>query len=291
MDNTYQILTDATADLSGEVLAQIPNVDIIPMKVEIGGKEYTYSPTGDLSLKEFYQLQRDGQFASTSQINPTVYNDYFEKYLKEGKDILYLCFTSGLSGTVQVAYLCMDELRSKYPERKLICIDTLCAAVGEGFLVREAAKKQMAGASIDELADWTRENRLKVCHWFYVDTFEHLLHGGRVSATSAALGSTLQIKPLLHVDEQGSLQVKSKPRGRKKAMSLQIEKMEQGWQPELGKLVIIGHGDDEESANILKQKVASKFPEAEIYLQEIGPIIGAHTGPNMVALIYWGNNR
>ena len=289
--NTYQIFTDATADLTSELMIGLPCVEIIPMQVEIGGREYTYGPGGTITSGDFYSLQRAGNFASTSQINPTVYFEKFEPYLRRSTDILYLSFSSGLSGTFQSANLCAEELRQQYPERKIICIDTLGASVGEGFLVREAAKMQQAGLSIDELADWVTVNRLRVCHWFTVDTFTYLRHGGRVSASAAVLGSALQIKPLLHVDEDGHLQPQEKPRGRKNAIAAQLVRMEQGWQPELGRSVLIGHCDDLEAAKVLQGRIMERFPDAEIYIADIGPVIGAHSGPGTLALFYWGNNR
>lgn len=288
---TYQIFTDATADLSEQMMKGLPPVEIIPMQVELGGCEYTYGPNGNITVAEFYALQREGKFATTSQINPTVYFQTFEPCLRKEMDILYLCFSSGMSGTIQSARLCIEELKEHYPERRILCIDTLCASVGEGFLVREAARKQAEGYDLDELADWVVENRLKVCHWFTVDIFEHLRHGGRVSATAATVGTLLSIKPLLHVDEQGKLAVMEKPRGRRKAIASKMTRMQQGWEPEIGNLVIIGHGDCPEEAELLRHAVEKKFPEAEIYLAEIGPIIGAHTGPGMLAVIYWGDTR
>lgn len=291
MMNTYQIFTDATADLTAKLMIGLPCVEIIPMQVEIGGREYTYGPGGTITSGEFYSLQRAENFASTSQINPTVYFEKFEPYLRRGTDIVYLSFSSGLSGTFQSANLCVEELRQQYPERKIICLDTLGASVGEGFLVREAAKMQQAGLSIDELADWVTVNRLRVCHWFTVDTFTHLRHGGRVSASAAVLGSALQIKPLLHVDEDGHLQPQEKPRGRKNAIAAQLARMEQGWRPELGRSVLIGHCDDLEAAEILCGRINERFPDAEVEIADIGPVIGAHTGPGTLALFYWGNNR
>lgn len=147
------------------------------------------------------------------------------------------------------------------------------------------------GLTIEELAAWVEENSLKVCHWFTVDVFDHLKHDGRVSATSAVVGTMLQIKPLLHVDNEGRLGVVEKPRGRKRAIAAQIARMDAGWLPEMGKLVVIGHGDDPEAAEQLKTAVLSTHPEAEVYVVPIDPIIGAHTGPGMLALIYWGTNR
>ena len=287
----YQIFTDATADCNDDMLIGLPSVEIIPMEVEIGGHTYTYGPNGDISVQTFYQMQRAGNFATTSQINPETYFQYFEPCLRAGKDILYLCFSSGMSGTIQSAKICSEELKAEYPDRTILCIDTLCASVGEGFLVREAARKQAEGLSLEALALWVTAHRLQVCHWFTVDVFDHLRHGGRVSSATAVVGTVLQIKPLLHVDDQGKLAVVEKPRGRKRAISTQIARMEQGWTPEVGTLVAIGHGDCPDGAQQLKETILSRFPDAEIVTVDIGPIIGAHTGPGMLAVIYWGSNR
>ncbi len=287
----YQLFTDATADISVDMMAEMPEARVIPMNVEIGGREYIYGPGGTITAKEFYRLQREGSFATTSQVPPPTYFKFFEPCLREGKDILYLCFSSGMSGTYQSALLVADGLKKEYPERKIICLDTLCASVGEGFFVREAAQRQSEGFTLEELVEWAENHRFKVCHWFTVDTFDHLRHGGRVSPAAAAVGTVLQIKPLLHVDDEGCLQVTGKPRGRKRAISMQLSKMEQGWTPEVGKRVLIGHGDTPETAEVLRKEISDKFPEAEISITDIGPIIGAHTGSGMLAVIYWGSNR
>ena len=291
MIGNYQIFTDATADLSLELMAGLPAIEIIPMQVEIGGTEYTCGSPGGITAEEFYLLQKTGHFAATSQINPTVYFQCFEPWLRNGTDILYLCFSSGLSGTYQSAILTVEELKQEYPERKILCIDTLGASVGEGFLVREAARMQSEGLTIEELADWVMNYRLNICHWFTVDTFTHLRHGGRVSSAAAVMGTALQIKPLLHVDHLGKLQAVEKPRGRKKALASLLTRMEQGWMPELGKSVLIAHGDDLDGALILKELILGRFPDADILIGEVGPIIGAHTGPGTLTLFYWGNNR
>lgn len=288
---SYQIYSDATADTCPSMLEGLPRAEIIPMEVMLGDRPYTYGPGGNLTVEQFYAEQRAGKFASTSQINPLVYRKAFEKSLKAGLDIIYLCFSSGLSGTIERARQCMRELAEEYPERKLICVDTLCASVGEGFLLCEALKKQAEGLSIEELEKWVKENRLRVCHWFTVDTFDHLRHGGRVSGAVAMIGTALQIKPLLHVDDTGHLQVMGKPRGRRKAIETQLSLMRQGWTPELGKMVAIGHGDCPADAELLRETMAQNFPEAQIHIAPIGPIIGAHTGPDMLAILYWGNNR
>lgn len=288
---SYQIFTDATADHNSLMFSDGLPIEIIPMRVEIGGREFIYGPQGNISVEEFYDLQKQGNYAITSQINPMEYIQAFELYLEQGKDILYLCFSSGLSGTYQTACFCAKELDKKYPKQKIICIDTLCASVGQGFLIKEALQKQKEGLSINELATWVMEHRLEICHWFTVDKFDYLRHGGRVSATAAAVGTKLQIKPLLHVDNEGRLVVAQKPHGRKQAMKALISHMKDGWNPEISKNVVIGHGSCLDRAKQLQEEVLFNFPDAKIDIADIGPIIGAHTGPGMLALIYWGNNR
>lgn len=287
----YQIFTDATADCSPQWIQLLPSIGVIPMRVEIGGREYTYGPDGTIAVEDFYILQKAGNYANTSQISPIHYFRAFEPVLRSGSDILYLCFSSGMSGTFQSAQACAEDLREKYPERTILCLDTLCASVGEGFLVCEAAQRQAEGYALEELADWVTQHRLEVCHWFTVDVFDHLRRGGRVSAGAAVLGTALQIKPLLHVNLDGELAVVEKPRGRKQAIKAQLAQMERGWMPEMGKTVVVGHGACPDGAQTLREAVRERFPEAEVFTADIGPIIGAHTGPGMLALIYWGNTR
>ena len=291
MSMTYQIITDATADLNGELLAGLPEVKIIPMNVQVNGREYLFGPGGNIECDEFYSYLRNGQFASTSQINPATYREYFEAILRAEKDLLYLCFSSGMSKTIQSAQMAIAELKKEYPDRTILCLDTLCAAVGEGLFVMEAARKQSQGMDIHSLYNWLEEHRLNLCHWVTVDTFDHLKHGGRVSATSAAMGTLLGIKPLIHVDENGKLVAMGKPRGKKKALEALLSNMEKGWLPEISNQVIIGHGDSPEVAKELRDMVAARFPEAEIYIAPIGPVIGAHAGPGVMTVFFWGNNH
>ena len=287
----YQIFTDATADFNEEMLWGLPNLEVIPMEVLVAGGVYTYGPKGNLTVRQFYNMQKEGAFATTSQISPEKYRDCFEPYLKAGQDVLYLGFSSGMSGTMNSAFICKQELEEEYPERKIICIDTLCGSVGLGLLVVEALRRQSQEMDIEELAMWASVNCLDVCHWFTVDTFEHLKHGGRVSNVAAVAGNVLNIKPILHVDEEGKLKVAEKPRGHKAALKSILSKMQAGWKPETGNLVIIGHGDCPERAKECKEKILEQYPYADVHIADIGPVIGAHTGPGMMAVIYWGNNR
>lgn len=287
----YRIFTDATADHSPEMMARFPEVTVLPMEVILNGKSRIYGPGGDLEVAEFYAALRKGATASTTQIRPDVYFKHFTPCLEAGEDILYLCFTSGMSGTYQTAQMCAEELRESFPERIIRCVDTLCASVGEGFLVREAVRKKAEGMGLDELGDWVEANRLSVCHWFTVDTLEFLRRGGRISTAAAVVGTALQIKPMLHVSEEGKLEVAEKLRGGRRAMSAQLARMKKGWEPSMGKLVVIGHGDSPEKAEELKTLVQESFPDSEIQTAPIGPVIGTHTGPDMLALIFWGSER
>lgn len=287
----YQLITDATADFSPELLKDIPELEIIPMEVILDGQPRQYGPGGDLSVEEFYQALRQGQYGSTSQINPNAYMQCFEKYLEQGTDILYLCFSSGLSATYQNACACAEELKEKYPERNIQCIDTLAACAGQALLVYDAAKKWQNGDSMEELADWILKNRLSICHWFTVDTLEYLKKGGRIGTATAAVGEILQIKPLLHVDSEGHLVLAGKPRGRRQALSEKMRCFDGGWDPALGRNIFIAHGDCYADAVKLKEEIEAKHIEAECKIVPVGPIIGMHTGPGMVACCFWGTKR
>ena len=287
----YVITTDATADLSSEMVKNSTPIKILPMQLQIGGNGYFYGLPDALTAEQFYTLQRDGNYASTSQISPGMYCEYWEPYLEHGEDILYLCFSSGMSGTQMSAQIAAEELMEHYPQRKILIVDTLAGSVGEGLLVYEAARKQSEGMELEELWGWLLAHRMEACHRFTVDQFDHLQHGGRVGAAAAAVGTMLQIKPMLRVDELGKLVVIQKPRGRKKAISALISQMDAGWLPEISRTVIVGHGGNPEIAQALYDNAAKRFPDADIHIAEIGPIIGAHTGPDMLALTYWGSNR
>ncbi len=288
----YCIITDATADLCPEIMEGLPEVAVVPMEITVDETPYTYGPGGNIAIDQFYEKLHHGAFASTSQVNPSTYEAFFTPFLEAGKDILYLCFTSGMSGMYQSACLCMEQLRKQYPERQLFCIDTLCAAIGEGFLVREAARKQMEGFTLEELVHWVTEQQKNVCQWFTVDTFEHLRHGGRISSAAAIVGTALQIKPLLHVSENGQLEVMDKKiRGTKRAISALLQRMKKGWNPEPCRRVIVGHGDCLETAEMLASEIQLQFPTAEIKIAPIGPVIGSHTGPGILAVVFWGTER
>ena len=215
----YLIVSDATADLPQSIVDEY-DIRIIPMSFSFGGKEYDqYPDEREMSLDAFYEGLDGGTEVSTSQITPQRYHEFLEPLLKEVHDILYICFTSGLSGTYNASVVAFEELKEKYPERRLITIDSLCASVGEGLLVYLAALKKAAGAGFDELRKYIENTRTKVCHWFMVKDLNQLKKGGRISPLAAALGTTLGIIPVISTDRAGALTVITKVHGLKKALA------------------------------------------------------------------------
>ena len=289
--SSYKIITDATVDMSPQLEKEL-DIHIIPMEVEVDGSPYTFAPSeGNLSSKAFFTAMREGKKASTSQINPEVYLNCFQTYLSAGMDILYICFSSGLSSTIQSAQIAMKEMAEKFPERKILCVDSLCASAGEGLFVYTAVQKKKAGMGLMELHQWLENNKLHLCHWFTVDDLQHLRRGGRVSATTAIVGTALQIKPVLHVDNEGHLINMAKVRGRKKSLSALADHLKETWTPEIDDTIFISQGDCPEDAQYVADCVRKFAPDANITIFEMGPIIGAHAGPGVVALFFWGSAR
>lgn len=288
---SYQIVTDATCDLTPPLLAGLPPLTVVPMPVNIDGVPHFFGPGGDLEVDSFYGILRNGSFGSTSMINPATYMEIFEPILQRGEDLVYLCFSSGLSGTYQGALLCMEELREKYPQRTLCYVDTLSASIGEGQLILNALRQQQSGLSLEDLVEWVEAYRLRLCHLFMVDTFEHLRRGGRVSAAVAVAGTALQIKPMLFVNDKGLLEVSDKPRGRKRATQRLLDQFASLYDPQVDGTVFVGHGDCLEEAQALKEAVLSLHPETTVHISPVGPVIGSHTGPGILALTFFGKTR
>lgn len=292
MEN-YCLLTDATAELTPE-LAQELDVGVIPMPMDIDGVPYQFQFYNEkMTVSDFYNQLRAGKFAHTSQVNEAVYLEVFEQYLKDGKDIIYCCFSSGMSSTYNAACRCMEQLREKYPERRLVCIDSLCASAGLGLLVFSAAERKKAGMSMEELEKWVLEHRQCVCHCFKVDELEHLRRGGRISAATAIVGSALQIKPILVVDTEGKLQPIAKARGRKRALAYLLDAVKKNLlDNEDSQTLFIGHADSLAEANELKDAVYRECPHIKrIIIVPLGPIVGAHVGPGMIDILFYGKDR
>lgn len=287
----FVIVTDSCCDLT-DALAKEEELSVIPMVLNISGNEYhNYLDEREISSKDFYARLRSGENASTSAVNMDVFTGVFEDILKQDKDVLYLGFSSGLSSTYHVSTLVADELSKKYPDSKIYCVDTLAASMGEGLLVYLSALQKQAGKSIEEVRDFAENNKLKLCHWFTVDDLNHLKRGGRVSATTAFVGSLLNIKPILHVDDEGHLINVGKVRGRKMSIETIFENMKKSAINPSEQIIFISHGDCEEDALTLKKMVEKEFHPKEIHINTIGPVIGAHSGPGTLALFFLGTHR
>lgn len=287
----YVIITDSCCDLSEE-LAQSAGVTVIPMVFTIDGEEHrNYLDGREMPYKDFYSRLRAGAAASTSTLNMDTFISVFEEQLRQDRDILYLGFSSGLSGTYHVSTLAAEELAAKYPENKIFCVDTLCASMGEGLLVYLAAMKKRDGAAIEEVCDFAEQNKLHLCHWFTVDDLNHLKRGGRISATTAFVGSLLNIKPILHVDDEGHLINIGKARGRRASVESLFAHMKETALDPSGQTVFISHGDCENDALVLKDMVIKELHPKEVQINAIGPVIGAHSGPGTLALFFLGEKR
>ena len=284
----YIITVNSTVDKGKEWLEE-RNVPVIPLKYTIDGQEYT--DMYGLSDKEFFQKLREGKMSVTSQINPEEAKEMLEPYVKEGKDVLHLAFSSALSGTCNSMKIAAEELQEEYPEAKVIVVDTLCACMGEAMLLYYALKQKEAGKTIEEVAQWVEENKLHVCHNVTVDDLFYLHRGGRVSKTAAVLGTMVKVKPIIHMDDNGALQVIGKERGRKKSLHKIVDmavERSKGWDNEI---IMITHGDCLEDAEYVAKLVREKMGVENVFIHNIGTVIGSHTGPGVVATFCMGNKR
>ena len=280
----YVLITDSSADLSQEMVQEL-GVTVLPLSFTIQGKTYrNYPDNREMDLPLFYDMLRAGELATTSAVNVAEYTQAVEPILQEGKDVLILAFSSGLSSTYQASVLAAGELREKYPDRKIYTVDTLCASLGQGLLVYLAAQEQRKGKSIEEVRDWAEETKLHLCHQFTVDDLHFLKRGGRISATTAVVGSMLQIKPVLHVDNEGHLINIGKARGRQASLKALVDKMEKTVTEEGRKTVFISHGDCRKDAVTVADMVRERFGTQDIRINFVGPVIGAHSGPGTLAL-------
>ncbi len=286
--NDYVVTVNSTVDVPKEWLEE-RKVPFIPLKYTIDGE--TYTDMLGLSSKEFFQKLREGKMSVTSQINASEAKEALEPFLKEGKDILHLAFSSGLSGTYNSMRLAAEELQEEYPERKIIVVDTLCACMGEALLLYYVLKRKKEGKTIEEAAQWAEENKLHVCHNVTIDDLNHLYRGGRVSKTAAVFGTMVQVKPMIHMDNEGKLQVIGKERGRKKSLGKIVDRaveQAEGWENDI---IMITHGDCIEDAQYVAKQVREKMGIHNILINNIGTVIGSHTGPGVVAVFCMGDKR
>lgn len=286
--SSFVIGTCSTSDLP-EPYVQKNNVLILKYTFMIDHHEYK---DGDMDTKTFFDLERDGHLPSTSQLTPAEISEFFEGVLGAGHDLLYIAFSSGLSGSCNNLNLVAQEMRAKYPERTIYVVDSLCASLGQGLLVNYAVKMRDAGKSLDETAKWVEANKLGLNHWFTVDSLSHLRRGGRVTGAAAFVGNLLHIKPVLNVDHEGHLIPREKEKGRKRALKCLVEKMTEYIHHPEDQQIFISHGDDLEAAEKLADMIRERFPEvADIMIGPLGAVIGAHAGPGTIALFFMGKTR
>ena len=286
----YILSCCSTADLSKEYF-ESRNIHYICFHYMLGDKSYPDDLGQSVPFDEFYARMAAGEMTKTSQVNVDEFAAYFEGFLKEGKDILHGSLSSGLSGSVNSARIAAEELAEKYPENKVLVVDSLSASMGHGLLVEYALRLKAAGKTIEETAALVTQNRLKFCHYFTVDDLNHLHRGGRVSKVSAVVGGMLGIKPILNVNEEGKLIPFAKVRGRKQSLLALVENMKKKYHNDLDLPVFISHGDAPEDANFVADQIREHFGIQDIRIGTIGPVIGAHAGPGTVALFFIGKDR
>lgn len=253
----------------------------------------TYNAENSLPYQEFYKKMREGCMPTTSQINPQEAKEKLAEFLKINKNIIHIAFSGGLSGTFNSVRLAAQELMEEQPDCRITVIDSLAASMGEGLLVYKALEQQEAGLSYEEMVEWIENNKLHVCHYFTVDDLFHLYRGGRVSKAAAVLGTMINLKPVLHVDDEGHLIPLSKVRGRKKSLNALVDGMEKqmGSFREKNDIIFLSHGDCYEDALYVQEQIKKRFGIEKFMISPVGPTIGAHSGPGTVALFFMGEAR
>lgn len=284
----YVIFTDSCADLTREAYEEL-GIKVTQLDVIVEGEDPV--PNDQIDNKEIYEKLRAKKSASTAAVNIDKFLKVFEEALQEGLDILYLGFSSGLSGTYQASTVAAEELREKYPEAKIYTVDTLCASMGQGLLVWRAVKMKNDGADIETVRDYAESTKLNLCHWFTVDDLFFLKRGGRVSAATAVVGSLLSIKPVMHVDNAGKLINVSKVRGRRAAIDALFENMKRSMLPDVNDVAFISHGDCLEDAEYLANRIKNELGVPRVEINYVGPVIGSHSGPGTLALFFLGKER
>ena len=291
MMNQFALFTDSSCDLP-LYLAEEMELTVLPLTLHMDGSDYkNYLDERDITYPDFYAALPKAQSVKTSATNTQAFIEAMEPVLDAGQDILYIGFSSALSGTCNAGFQAAAELREKYPDRKIYCVDSLCASMGEGLLVTLADQKRRTGASIEEVRDYVEDTKLHVCHWFTVDDLNHLKRGGRVSATAAFLGTMLGIKPIMHVDNAGRLIPVDKQRGRKASVRRLADEMQRLAINPAEQKVYISHGGCEEDAKTLANIIRERMGTTDITIGYVGPVIGAHSGPGTLALFFLGTER
>ncbi len=290
----FEIVTDSCCNLLEDMIDDF-GIHVLPLTFMVDGEDEVYQSylKGERTdLKQFYTMMREGKVFKTSLPNLAESEALFRELLGSGRDVLYIAFSSGLSGTYQALSLMAAQLQEEFPERKIHVVDSLAASGGQGLLVWYAVQHARAGESIDQVRDWLEENKLHLAHWFTVDDLMFLFRGGRMSKTAAWAGTLLNIKPVLHVDDEGHLIPMEKVRGRKKSLNALIDHMEKSAnKPISDQMVFITHGDCIEDAEYVAAKIKERFGVKEVVINYVDPVIGAHSGPGTMALFFLADKR
>lgn len=284
------LITDSCCDLP-IAYADENNLHVLGLTVMFKGKEFQDNLGKTLNYKEFYAGVRAGEPSSTSQINIQAFEEAFEKYVIEGNSVIYLGFSSALSGCINSARLAKEAILEKYAKADITVIDTKSASLGQGLIVYYANEMLKNGASRDDILTWVEGKKLTVNHWFTVDDLNHLKKGGRVSPTAAAIGTLLSIKPILHVDNEGRLMPVSKAKGRKKSLRQLADIFKEKVIDSESQVVFISHGDCIEDAEHLKAMILEENKVKEFIINPVGPVVGSHSGPGTLALFFLGKER
>ncbi|MGN1188020.1 MAG: DegV family protein [Lachnospiraceae bacterium] len=288
---SYYIFSDVSLDIDSS-FAKENDIRYVPMEYVLGEDTFCCNaPESDEMMHNYYEKLRNKITTHTSQITPNNYIELFESYVKDGAEIIYLSLSSGLSNTYESALMAVQTLNEEYGEAKIEVVDSLGATGGMGLMVESAVANRKAGMSYKENAQWLREHANNINFYFKVEDLMYLKRGGRVSAATAIMGTALNIKPILTIDKQGKLQTIDKKRGNKMALKSLVDRFNTGFDPSLSKVVYISCADCREDAETLKNMVLECRPEAEVRITMLSPIIGAHTGPDMLSLIYYGGIR
>ena len=287
----YVIMTDSCCDLTDQMAREL-ELEVLPLTMHMDGQDYPNDLAGTaISNQEFYKRIRAGKLATTSAVNVGQFQDAMRRVLESGRDIVCVCFSSALSTTYQSAVIAAEDLRAEFPEAEIHVVDSLSASLGQGLLLYLAVEQKRKGLTAAELAKWVEDNRLTVCHWFTVDDLNFLKRGGRVSATTALLGTMLSIKPIMHTSDEGKLVPVSKARGRKAAIAALLDKIEDlSIHPEK-QTMFICHADCEEDAKAVAKTIQDRFGTPTVHINYIGPVIGSHTGPNTIGIFFVGTQR
>ena len=287
----FVLMTDSCCDMTAEMAARL-GLEVLPLSLTMGERTYLNWLDGrEIGFRDFYAKLRSGALATTSVISVGTFEEAMGKILESGRDVLYLAFSSGLSTTYQSAVIAAESLRESHPEGKVLVVDSLCASLGQGLLVYLCAREKQKGRSLEEVHAFAEETKGKVCHWFTVDDLNHLKRGGRISATTALVGTMLSIKPVLHVDDDGHLVSVSKARGRKASLLALVDRMAESAIDPAEQTVFISHGDCEADAEFVAEEVRRRFGVRDVHINYVGPVIGNHSGPGTLALFFLGSHR